>query len=439
MKSFLVSLGLSLLTCCQLFGQADLLKLPAAGWSVVGDVSIPLARPSAPVVTSGEGILAHVPTRKGKIEPLQSSASYGNVELEFRYLLGAGSEATLYLHGNYPVTLSDDGHPSVPTARSNGGTPGYAPRQSVGRAPGLWQHLKVVFNAPNAGGDGAPARIVRAELNGVTIHENIQLPAPSSGAALPSVAPFRIEAGRGAVAIRDIKATALTELPGPVNTGNADPILVTAETNRTLRSFMDIPGSPRITHAISAGHAQQLHYTYDLDKGNLFQVWRGGFLDATPMWHERGNGTSRPLGSPIRFGVPELTVAILGSPDAPWPSDTTGSGFRSNGYRTDASDLPTFRYQVYGGQVEDAIRPLPQGTGFSRTIACSGAPAGTYIRLAAASLITDQGKGVYVIGDNAWYLTLEETSGARPIIRDGQGGRELLIPAGSTVRYSIIF
>ncbi len=435
MRSFPILLGLMVLSASQLIAQPELFKLPASGWSVAGDVTIPLAKPASAVATTGEGVLVHIPARKTAAGALESASAYGNMALEFSYLLGAGAEATLFLHGVYPITLADDGNPSVATAGSNGGTPGYAPRQSVGRAPGLWQHLQVVFQAP--AGD-VPARLVRAELNGVVIHENIALQ-PPAGTAVQATAPFRIAPARGVVAIKDAKATQLTDLPGPANTGNADPIIITAPVVTMHRSFMDIPDAPRITHAISLGHPQQVHYTYDLNKGSLLQVWRGGFLDATPMWHERGNGTARPLGSPVRFGAPALTVARLGSADAPWPTDTVGSGFKPNGYRVDAAGLPTFRYQVHGGQVEDAIQPLPQGNGFSRSILCSALPAGSYLRLAVAPKITDQGKGVYVIGDNGWYLTLQETGGAKPVIRDGQGGRELLIPVGSTVRYSIIF
>src|SRR5690606_39702282 len=73
-----------------------------------------------------------------------------------------------------------------------------------------------------------------------------------------------------------------------------DPILVSVENTPVLRSFMDLPGGHRVTHAISIGSNQGLHYTYDLDHGALVQMWRGEFLNATPMWHQRGDGSSRP-------------------------------------------------------------------------------------------------------------------------------------------------
>lgn len=64
-----------------------------------------------------------------------------------------------------------------------------------------------------------------------------------------------------------------------------DPILVDAQEKPILRSFIDLPDGPRVTHAVSVSSQQQVHYTYDMDHGALVQVWRGGFLDTTPMWH----------------------------------------------------------------------------------------------------------------------------------------------------------
>ena len=42
---------------------------------------------------------------------------------------------------------------------------------------------------------------------------------------------------------------------------------------------------------MNVGSNKGLHYTYDMDHGNMVQLWRGEFLDATPMWHDRGDGS----------------------------------------------------------------------------------------------------------------------------------------------------
>src|SRR5205085_8880292 len=91
-----------------------------------------------------------------------------------------------------------------------------------------------------------------------------------------------------------------------------DPILINAPVNTILRSFVDID-TVRVTHAVNVGSVQQVHYTYDMDKGMIVQLWRGGFLDATPMWHSRGDGSSRAVGMVHKFGKPILAIETLSS------------------------------------------------------------------------------------------------------------------------------
>ncbi len=83
-------------------------------------------------------------------------------------------------------------------------------------------------------------------------------------------------------------------------------------------------------HAVSVGSPSNLHYTYDLEKGTVLQVWRGEFLDATPMWHDRGDGSSRPRGSVTLLGDDMLLGKTNGQ--SKWVADTTGSGYRPKGY-----------------------------------------------------------------------------------------------------------
>lgn len=434
-------IALLVLTVGYTTAQESVFKSPARGWDVAGDVNLLWSKQTKLELAPGEGVWVSIPQRKGGVDDLTSAMDYADVEVELSYLLATGTEATLYLGGIYPFVLSDSRGIDVPTAQSNGGIGGYAPRQEVGRAPGLWQRLKIKFRASQFDAGGvrvAPATLVSAQLNGVMIHENVQLLAPEGVSEKPK-ASVRIKPLNGSIAVKDVHMLPLADDQSDRERNSPDPILINADVNTTLRSFMDVPGSPRVVHAISVGHPQHVHYTYDLDKGKVIQVWRGGFLDATPMWHDRGNGTSRVLGSPIYFDQPGLTIGKLASQTDAWPTDTTGTGYKPKGYRMDAQELPIFRYQLYGGAVEDSVRPLSGGEGFTRTISFRGAPEGAYLRLAAASSIVDQGKGVYLIGDKAWYLKLEESGNAKPIIRDQPTGKELLLPIRSNIRYSIIF
>jgi hypothetical protein len=176
-----------------------------------------------------------------------------------------------------------------------------------------------------------------------------------------------------------------------------------------------------------------------MDKGSVVQVWRGGFLDATPMWNSRGNGRSRPMGAVQHFGQPVFTIAKLASPQAAWVADTAGSSYRPKGYVLDEQDRPTFRYLIYGATVSDAVRALDNGQGFRREINVQNGAGDLYARLAAGASIEQAGKDRYLVDGKSYYLQLEETSGAKPVIRDANGGKELIVPVRGKVSYSVLF
>ena len=232
----------------------------------------------------------------------------------------------------------------------------------------------------------------------------------------------------------------------------ADPILVNAETNTLLRSFMDLPlvktdqsggqgRTYRVTHGISVGSPEQVHYTYDADNGSIVQVWRGMFLNATPMWENRGDGSSRPMGAVQYLGLkPLLMLARLTSAQASWPTDTTGSGFRPKGYALDESDRPTFRYLVGSTTVEDQIRVLPDGHGLRRELTVTQPGTGLYARLADGKTIETMPNNLYLVDGKAYYIQLDNAAGAQPSVRNGSNGRqELIVPIAGKLSYSILF
>ncbi len=226
------------------------------------------------------------------------------------------------------------------------------------------------------------------------------------------------------------------------NRNPVDPILVEAPTNTILRSFMDLPGQPRtrVVHAVSVGSPQKVHYTYDLDKGAVIQVWRGNFLDATPMWHDRGDGSSRPAGAVQRFGQPMFALAKLGSAQAAWIADSAGTNYRPKGYTLDENDQPTFTYRMYGATVSDAIRVIENGQGIHRELTVQN-PAGgeLYARLAEGATIEDKANGTYLIDGKSYYLRLDDAKGTKPVVRDANGRKELVMPVKGKVGYSILF
>ncbi|WP_026462999.1 3-keto-disaccharide hydrolase [Adhaeribacter aquaticus] len=218
-----------------------------------------------------------------------------------------------------------------------------------------------------------------------------------------------------------------------------DPVLVNATSNMLLRSFIDLPDNTRLTHAISVGSPEQLHYTYDYDRGTLVQAWRGTFMDATPMWQDRGDGSSKPMGMILQLSKPALTLANLSTPQATWATDTLGSHYRPKGYTLDQNDLPTFQYQIYGATVADAIRLANNGQGLQRVLTVENSPKTLYARLAEGKKIEALPKGMYLVDDKAYYLQLDDAGGGKPQIREVKDGQELIIPVRNKLSYSIIF
>lgn len=91
------------------------------------------------------------------------------------------------------------------------GFEGNAPRLNAARAPGLWQHVKILFKAPEFNESGekeANAMFEEVWLNGVMIQENVELTGPTRAAAFDdevTEGPLMIQGDHGPVAVRNIE------------------------------------------------------------------------------------------------------------------------------------------------------------------------------------------------------------------------------------------
>lgn len=180
-----------------------------------------------------------------------------------------------------------------------------------------------------------------------------------------------------------------------------------------LRSFMLDAG----THAIAVGFPEHVHYAFDAEGMRLATGWKGRFLDARGTWFERFTPPADPLGdSVVRFpaGVP---LAVLGDPDAQWPTATAENlGYRFEGFRLDAAGVPTLMYRFSDWQIEDRIEPvggkglrrqwLIRNVGSSET-GRPDEPTALTLRVHQASKLTSPKSGI-VEGDG---MTVQLVSG----------------------------
>ncbi|RFZ85730.1 DUF1080 domain-containing protein [Mucilaginibacter terrenus] len=567
---------------------------PPKSWEIAGSIHAGMDKMNEFDTGKGTGVLVNRSDEKNPGHDLYFNLQHGDLDLEMDYMVAKGANSGIYLQGRYEIQLLDSWGTVNPKSSDNGGVyerwddskpdgmkgyEGHAPRQNVSRAPGLWQHIKISFQAPKFDAQGnkiANAKILAVTLNGVLIQDNVELSGPTRGAydnKESATGPLRLQGDHGSVAFKNISYTSFDKphptvsqlkyvvykgtfdaepdyktlkpeaqgageslssnevklandfllkytgvmhindageytfrlsVPGgkgglsiaskPVialannrgsgsaqlsagdqpfevfyaktvdwvkaalaltvagpgireytltdanvsNNDPVDPILINATENTILRSFTDLPGNYRVTHGVNVGSTDQLHYTFDMDKGMIVQLWRGGFLDATPMWHERGDGSSRAAGSTQFFGKAVPAIAKLTTADATWPADTAGTAYRPKGYVLDADGRPTFKYQLYGASVADASTVITGGQGLQRTVAVNGSIPGAMFHLAQGNKIEQLKNGWYEV-DDQYYIRLDDAAGEKAAIRSVGGMQELLIPIKQKLTYSIIF
>lgn len=529
-------------------------------WKIRGDLTGNNLEGGPINTKEGTGVLVctHTSGKYGLEHNIFTKESHGDLDLELDFVMAHGSNSGIYLMSRYEVQLFDSWGVQNPTysdcggiyerwneSRSEGskGYEGIAPRINVAKAPGLWQHLEISFQAPRFDALGkkiANAKFISVRLNGVSIHENVEVSGSTRAAVAENEtdqAPLMIQGDHGHVAFKKIvwnkysfdkvglkdlkygvykgafksiddialkkptsqgneallnwsvsneendfgiKYTGTLQIPhdgnytfttihggssqmkidgknlfetgwlwngAPGRTASIQlykgdhsieyyywktdgwlvpllglfvasdkirkhPLHATSsaisnnplpqiveyadQEAKIVRSFMDIQTrntSRRVVHAISVGHPSGIHYTYDQDKGSLIQFWRGNYLNTTPMWHDRGDGNSVPLGS-----VMHLTDT----------QNVIHSGtFRPKGYQLDENEYPAFIYSLGNTTITDKTIPKENGKYFERMIQSTGKEAlNFYICMAdKIDVVQDQ---FYNIDDGKYYIKVIE-------------------------------
>jgi hypothetical protein len=228
-----------------------------------------------------------------------------------------------------------------------------------------------------------------------------------------------------------------------------DAILLDAKEPTIFRSFVDVRTeggkTQRLNHSVSVGNPLGLHYTYNLDNGAVPQIWKGEFLDNTPMWDNRGNGVATPRGAVLSLGnlssiCTEGGVSIGNDQTAVGtaiPEFKNTANFRTLGYDLDKNKLPTFRYAVTGATIEDQIRPADDRQSILRTISILGTPTKPlFVRMATAKTIVKVADDLFLIGDNQFFI---KTTGATIEKQGEQMALMTPLASGSKVSYAILW
>ncbi len=249
-------------------------------------------------------------------------------------------------------------------------------------------------------------------------------------------------------------AAALHSMGSALALAASDPIGLDAARPTVFRSFMDItlPNSQRgdkdflgykaqnrkrVVHAVQVGHPSNLHYSYDLDNGAIAQVWKGGFLNTSPMWDNRGDGSSQPLGAILALDDIQTLVAKTQLFDLKTSENDPVPGFKPLGYDLDETGNPTFRYTLDGTAVEDQIR-VSEGKSLTRTITFKNTgKTEQVLRLAVGKKIEKADDNLWVVDDKRYFVQVAK--GLKPSLESSGGMTVLYLPVKEKVEWTVIW
>ena len=250
-------------------------------------------------------------------------------------------------------------------------------------------------------------------------------------------------------------------LPLPAGIEPPGKALVVAVKDRpeVLRTFLPDAG----TKAIAVGYPGGVSLAFDAATCRLGYAWTGNFLDAAPVWNNRGGNPAKLLGPKFWTAPPEFPWAVTDSRTPPdflkraedpaygfqLPNDERSDGPRFvhfSGYELDKQGAPRFRYALTDESGKETLgvvekpEPLPVSVaaGLRRTFALSlpaDRTAWLFVGMATKAPRVYAGEKVAKVGGEGSHPAV----GSRLVI-PGDGDRATVVdllaaPAGSAWRF----
>jgi Domain of Unknown Function (DUF1080) len=195
----------------------------SANWQIAGSLGgDPRHEKNLVGLKPGSALLVNNPTADARGQ-LVTAWEHGDLELDLDFLVPPGSNSGVYLMGRYEVQILDSWGVADPKFSDCGGIyqrwdetrgaghegyEGHAPAANASRAPGLWQHLHIEFQAPRfdaAGKKISNARFARVLLNDFLVQQDVEVTGPTRAAAFADekpLGPLVIQGDHGPVAVR---------------------------------------------------------------------------------------------------------------------------------------------------------------------------------------------------------------------------------------------
>jgi len=148
----------------------------------------------------------------GKSLDFYSTTTYGDALITLDVMVPKESNSGVYVMGEYEIQVLDSfGKDANPGPGDMGAIYGaQPPRNPKYKAPGEWNRYEIYWQAPKFDGNGkkiSNAKFLKVVLNGVTIHENLEMPGPTPGGVdgkEKAKGPLMFQGNHGPVAYRNI-------------------------------------------------------------------------------------------------------------------------------------------------------------------------------------------------------------------------------------------
>jgi hypothetical protein len=164
------------------------------------------------VSSDGNQLINNTPAHGASLD-LYSEAVHGDAVITLEVMVPKESNSGIYVMGEYEVQVLDSyGKDDNPGPGDMGAVYGaQPPTKPKYRAPGQWNTYEIHWQAPRFDAQGKKirnARFTKVILNGVTIHENLEMPGPTPGGVdgrEKPRGPLMFQGNHGAVAYRNIE------------------------------------------------------------------------------------------------------------------------------------------------------------------------------------------------------------------------------------------
>lgn len=161
----------------------------------------------------------------GRGVDIYSEETFGDARVELEVMVARRSNSGIYLMGEYEVQVLDSyGEPGIGPKDMGSIYAAASPKVNACKAPGEWQKFEIEYRAPRFDAEGrkiANARFTKVTLNGVLLHENVEVPHASNGGISVGarnargteirVGPLMFQGNHGPVAYRNIRVMPLDE------------------------------------------------------------------------------------------------------------------------------------------------------------------------------------------------------------------------------------